>query len=213
MTGRPIMPPARRGTRGTPRWPMLTALLVTLAGVAALGAGVVLMRERRAAVPAPAIPGIGAARESLPAGRPAAAAPRPSAPPALDSTPSRSTTPTTAAPDSARARTADALGPRPATPEPPPRRPAPAAQASPAPRAAGRYGLQLGAFADRGHAEALAARAKGVGFPVRVVPPSGAPAVYRVRVEGFADGAAARRAADSFRSRLGITSVIVPPGR
>jgi len=102
--------------------------------------------------------------------------------------------------------------PSPAAPAPAPPRAAPAAPASadPVARLKGLLGrgpwvVQLAAVSQRDAAEELAARYRRMGFDVESSPvTSRGRSLHRVRVGSFPDRAAATRAAEIFRSDLGL---------
>lgn len=94
--------------------------------------------------------------------------------------------------------------PPPPSPEPPARAPSPAAAAPSASDVPGEpagdgFAIQLAALGKREEAEGIVRRLAGKGYSAYLMaPPSGAPAVYRVRVGKFKD----RREAESVSTRL-----------
>lgn len=96
-----------------------------------------------------------------------------------------------------------------AVPESPAATTAPAAPATAPPAAAG-VEVQVFASADRNAAEALAAKLRGLGYRTRLLPadPRGE-SLHRVRVVGFADEAAARRAAEQLERQQGLRTWVV----
>jgi cell division protein FtsN len=88
---------------------------------------------------------------------------------------------------------------------------APPAPAAPAPAAAGgTFEVQVLASADRAAAEAVVARLQRRDYPARlVVGDRDGRAIYRVRVGGYADEAAARRAALAIEREEGLRTWVV----
>ena len=126
-----------------------------------------------------------------PAQTPATAAPRP--------------LPTTSVPASTVA-TVPAAAPRPATPRPAPPPPTP-----PAAHATGNWRIQLGAFSQRGNADALWSRVKtraGVAGHPRIDLPAGG--VTRLLAGGYAGQAEADRACDALKAG-GFACLVIKP--
>lgn len=76
------------------------------------------------------------------------------------------------------------------------------------------YAVQIGAFGSEANAVKLRDRASTLGYSASVIPQRrGASELYLVRVQGLSSVEAARQASDSLARSLGVTSVVVPPGR
>jgi cell division septation protein DedD len=81
-----------------------------------------------------------------------------------------------------------------------------------APQPAKEWLLQVGAYVDKQDAEALAARLRGLAWPVSiVVPVSATDSLNKVIVSGIGDKATARRVADSLGSALKVRVAILEP--
>jgi cell division septation protein DedD len=87
--------------------------------------------------------------------------------------------------------------------------PAPAAPAPAAPLSGGAWVVQLGSFASRTNAEHLAQRVRSQGFQASVSQGSSGRRLYRVRVAGAHDRAAAAQLAQKLRA-LGHSGTVVP---
>ncbi|GAO55293.1 hypothetical protein NMD1_02403 [Novosphingobium sp. MD-1] len=139
---------------------------------------------------------LGAKAPALPT--PGSAAPRP--------------LPTTSIPASTVATApATPMPPRPVAPRPAPPPPAAARPPAPAPHATGNWRIQLGAFSQRGNADALWSRVKarpGVAGHPRIDIPSGG--VTRLLAGGYAGQADAERACDGLKAG-GIACLVIKP--
>ena len=120
--------------------------------------------------------------------------------------------PTTSIPASTVATApATPIPPRPVAPRPAPPPPAVARPPAPAPHATGNWRIQLGAFSQRGNADALWSRVKarpGVAGHPRIDIPSGG--VTRLLAGGYAGQADAERACDGLKAG-GIACLVIKP--
>jgi len=77
-----------------------------------------------------------------------------------------------------------------------------------------RFVIQIGAFGSEANAGALGKRASALGYEAAVIPQvRGASTLYLVRVTGTGTAAQARQASDSLARSLGVTAVVLRPGR
>lgn len=160
------------------------------------------------------VEGLSPAAESaaLPASSPRAAAvvPAPPAPARQTPEPARSQSPAARAPEKATPKPAAKATPRPtAAPKSTPKAtPAPKSQkSSPAPIS--RLTIQVGAFKERGAAEAIVKRLKGKGYSAYLVPVS--EGLFNVRVGSFTDREDAERVLAKLETQEKFKPFIVKP--
>jgi cell division septation protein DedD len=90
----------------------------------------------------------------------------------------------------------------------------PVAATSASPARGSSFVIQIGAFGSEANAGTLSQRASALGYDAAVVPQvRGATTLYLVQVRGAGNAAEARQASDSLAHSLGVTAVVLRPGR